>query len=251
MDDLIKFWKEEEKVPVEGWVFPHTEERVIEEDPPWDYMARARELLADSTSVCDLETGGAERLLEMRDVWPPKVVALEAYPPNVKLAHERLEPLGASLIDAKTGTNLPIPLEDESFELILNRHSGFNPAELFRVLKPGGTFYTQQVHGWMIHDLLWAFDAPLPWPEAVPEVNVPLLKRAGFEIVDAQDWTGKITFTDVGAIVYYLTTVPWMVRDFSVDSHLDYLIALQKRIEVEGTLKFDTKKYMIEAYKPI
>lgn len=251
MDELIKFWKEEEQVPVVGWTFPHMEGRILEDVEPWSYMQRAKELMVKADSVCDLETGGAERLIEMQDVWPKTVVATEAYPPNVKLARERLDPLGATLIDTKTSTVLPIPLEDESFDLIINRHSSFNPAELWRVLTPGGTFYTQQVHGYMIHDLLAAFNAPIPWPEATPEINVPLLEAAGFEIIESEDWTGKITYTDVGAIVYYFKTVPWMIEGFSVDTHLDYLIALQKRLETEGSLQFETKKYMIEAQKPI
>ena len=43
------------------------------------------------------------------------------------------------------GENLPLP--DESFDLVINRHESFDPFEVYRILKPGGLFITQQVGG--------------------------------------------------------------------------------------------------------
>jgi hypothetical protein len=75
------------------------------------------------------------------------------------------------------------------------------------------------------------------------------LKAASLEIVDTQEWSGQLAFTDVGAIVYYLKAVPWLVSGFSVESHLKYLLNLQKRLENNETLTFVARKYLIEAYK--
>ncbi len=36
-------------------------------------------------------------------------------------------------------------------------------------------------------------------------------------------WSGKITYYDVGAIVYSLKTTPWLVNNFSVNTHLKYI----------------------------
>jgi len=118
-----------------------------------------------------------------------------------------------------------------------------------RILSPGGTFLTQQIHGLWAHDLLAAFDAEPQWTEAVPETNVPRLRAAGLDIVDAQDWSGKFSFSDVGAIVYYLRAVPWLVPGFSVETHLEYLLALQRRIESGEGLEYVARKYLIEAHK--
>jgi hypothetical protein len=40
-----------------------------------------------------------------------------------------------------------MPFSAESFDLVLNRHGGFNPRELSRVLSPGGTFFIEAVKG--------------------------------------------------------------------------------------------------------
>ncbi|MCB0111751.1 MAG: GNAT family N-acetyltransferase, partial [Caldilineaceae bacterium] len=251
VDDRIEFWKQEEQAPFAGWDFSYLDGRMLEEDVPWSYETRAQELMRQVTALLDMDTGGGERLLEMRSAWPDRVVATEAYPPNLKLARERLAPLEVTVLDVDVSNELAMPFADGEFGLILNRHSAFNSHEIARVLAPGGHFLTQQVHGLYAHDLLDAFGVAPLWPDAKPEFYLPLLQAAGLEIVMSEDWTGKLTFTDVGALVYYLKAVPWTVPGFSVATHLDQLLALQQRLEREGALVFAAKKYIIDARKPL
>ena len=248
---LIKNWKFEEAQPFTGWDFSYLEGRMLEEQPPWSYSARAAELMKQSASVLDLDTGGGERFLKLREYWPQKVVATEHYPPNFRLATERLSPFSAEVIDVELSDFGRMPFEDAEFELILNRHAAFNPDEVARVLTLGGTFLTQQVHGLWAVDLLAAFDAKPQWPDATPEKYLPRLQAAGLEIVNHQDWSGELTFTDVGAIVYYLKAVPWLVPGFSVESHFKYLLALQEQLNNKKSLTFSVRKYLIEARKPM
>lgn len=57
-----------------------------------------------------------------------------------------------------------------------------------------------------------------------------------------------MTFTDVGALVYYLKAIPWLVPGFSVTTHLEPLLQLQERLEAGDTgLSFPTRSYLIEA----
>src|SRR5215216_1356439 len=248
---LIENWKLEEQQPFIGWDFSYLEDRMIEEQPDWSYSARAAELMKQSSSVLDPDTGGGERFLKLRKYWPQKVVATEHYPPNFKLATERLTPFGAEVVDIQLSDFGPMPFSDGEFDLVLNRHAAFNPYEVARVLTLNGTFLTQQVHGLWAVDLLAAFDAEPQWPDATPEKYMTRLKEAGLEIVNHQDWSGELTFTDVGAIVYYLKAVPWLVPGFSVESHSKYLFKLQKQLQNKKSLTFSARKYLMEARKPI
>lgn len=248
-ETLIKNWKFEEQQPFVGWDFSYLEGRMLEEQPGWSYSSRATELMRQSSSVLDLDTGGGERFLKLREHWPPKVVATEHYPPNFKLATERLSPFGAKVIDVQLSDFGLMSFADAEFDLVLNRHAAFNPDEVARVLNVGGTFLTQQVHGLWAVDLLAAFDAKPQWPDATPEKYLPRLKAAGLEIINHQDWSGELTFTDVGAIVYYLKAVPWLVPGFTVESHLQYLLNLQARLQNNERLTFSARKYLIEARK--
>jgi SAM-dependent methyltransferase len=247
---LIGAWKQEEQKSFSGWDFSYLDGRMLEEDHPWSYTSRAIELLQRSSSVIDLGTGGGERFLGMRTYWPKKVCVTEEYPPNFKLATERLTPFGVRVVDVGQNIDEPMPFTDGEFDLVLNRHSGFNPKEIARILSPGGVFLTQQVHGLSLSDLLSRFESSPPWSFATPEFFVPRLQVAGLVIKTLNEWSGKLSFTDVGALVYYLKAVPWVVSGFSVDTHKDYLFSLQRQLEQGEPLDFTNKRYLIEAVKP-
>jgi hypothetical protein len=84
-DHLVEAWKREEDRPFTGWDFSYLHGRMLEEQPPW--------------SLLDMGTGGGERLLALREHWPPHVAVTEDYPPNVKLVTERLAPLGVRIVE--------------------------------------------------------------------------------------------------------------------------------------------------------
>lgn len=246
---LIVSWKLEEQIPFTGWDFSHLDDQMIEEQAPWSYSTRASELMRRASAVLDIGTGGGERFLKLKESWPKKVVVTEDYPPNFKLATERLAPLGVRVVEVPLTRCGAMPFTDGEFDLVLNRHSGFNVDEVARILAPGGVFLTQQVHGLWAEDLIAAFGATPQWPDATPELYMPLLKAAGLTITDLQEWSGKLTFMDVGAIVYYLKAVPWLVPGFSVEAHSKHLLALQSRLEGGESLSFSARKYLIEAHK--
>ncbi len=175
----------------------------------------------------------------------------EDYAPNVKLATERLTALGVQVQDVPLTNHDPMPFADGEFDLVLNRHSGFNSAEVARILTPGGAFLTQQIHGLWAQDLLAAFDAEPPWPEATLANYVPKLEAEGLKVVTAEEWSGKLAFCDVGAIVYYLKTVPWLVPGFTVETHVDYLLKLQSRLEDGEELAFEARKDWSEAHRAL
>lgn len=248
--ELVEMWLREERQPFTGWDFSHLEGRLAGEREPWSYLDRAAELMGRSSSMVDLDTGGGERLLRLREHWPSRVVATEDYAPNFELASERLTPLGVEVARAPVTDTGPLPFGDGEFDLVLNRHAQFNPGEVARVLSPEGTFLTQQVHGMSLWDLQAAFDVSPPFPENSPAKYVPKLEAAGLVMEAVEEWEGRMAFLDVGAIVYYLKAVPWDVPGFTVKTHLRYLLALQERLEAGEELSFHTARFLLEARKP-
>jgi SAM-dependent methyltransferase len=248
-NELLESWLKEEIQPFKGWDFSYLSKRVIEEQPHWNYAQRVAELMDSTNSVVDLGTGGGERLLDLRPHWCKRTVAIEDYPPNVRLSHERLEPLGVPVIEAVSNELVALPFASGTFDLVINRNTAFHPSDVARVLSSGGTFLTNQVHGLTLLDLLTAFGATPQWAEATPEKYIPLLETAGMAIVDVQNWRGKTRFSDVGALVYYLKAIPWLVPDFNVKAYKDVLFKLQEQLEVNGELAFESRLYLIEARK--
>jgi SAM-dependent methyltransferase len=186
--------------------------------------------------------------MELRDAWPARVTVTEEYPPNFQLATDRLTPLGVRVASVRLTEIDPLPFGDAEFDVVLNRHSAFNCAEVARVLAPGGTFLTQQVHGRSAEELQAAFGVEPLWPDASPDRYVPRLAEAGLDMVNVLTWTGRVTFSDVGALVYYLRAVPWIVPGFSVATHQESLLRLQQRLDAgQAVLTFPMRLYLIEA----
>ena len=148
-EDLVA---EGESVPVAGWAFSWFEGRASEERPPWGYarlLAARMAALADvpGAAALDLQTGGGEVLATV-PVGPPTLIATESWPPNVELARRRLARLGVTVVPMADELD-DLPFADRSFDLVVSRHPvGIRWDEVARVLRPGGTYLSQDVgHG--------------------------------------------------------------------------------------------------------
>jgi len=93
------------------------------------------------------------------------------------------------------------------------------------------------------------FDSKPKWPKNTLKNVRKYIANAGFKITKAHEWTGKVTFKDAGAIVYFLKAIPWIADDFSVNKHLTILKKLHKKIEKEGSLSYASKRFIILAEK--
>ena len=151
--ELKAIWKNEEKAAhIHGWDFSHIYGRYeAEMDLPWDYEKIIKQYLNDDMNILDYDTGGGEFLLSLKHP-VHKTAATEGYQPNVELCKERLLPLGIAFRECDNPAN--IPFENESFDVIINRHGDFNAKELYRLLNKGGIFITEQVGGDNDRDLV-------------------------------------------------------------------------------------------------
>jgi SAM-dependent methyltransferase len=245
-DDLLDQWRRDAAAPFEGWDFSYLKDRMVEAEPPWSYLVLARTAVAGAHDILDVATGGGEIFASLAP-FPGRATAVEGHAPNVAVARARLNPLGVSVFRGSTRTGMPFV--DAAFDLVLNRHGGFRPAEMHRILKPGGLILTQQVGGDNLADLVEAFGARLVRPEHTRARVREELVTLGFEVRVAREWRGPVEFSDVGAIVYFLKAIPWVVEGFQVDRDLERLRTLQARLESGGSLRFTYTRFLIEAVK--
>lgn len=242
----------EAAVPFQGWDFSYLTGRMLEDAPPWDYRAIVTAALPAATALLDLGTGGGEFLASLAPL-PPQTWATEGYPPNVPVAQARLAPLGVTVVQVGVADAAPLPFAASSFDLIINRHEAYDVAELWRVLRPGGTFVTQQVGGSYGEDLRRFLGAPEPrsryhfWTLASAQQQ---LADAGFSVQQAAEAFPALRFTDAGAVAYYLSAVPWELPDFSVERYWPRLAALQQQCVVAGSFATQMHYFVLVATKP-
>ena len=143
MSEFERLKKEAEEAIFRGWDFSFLEGRFIEKDMSWNYEEVVKSKIKKLDILLDMGTGGGEFLSSLKGFLPLKTFATEGYKPNVEIAKNTLEPLK---IDVKEIDNdETLPFENNTFDLIINRHESFSARELNRILKRGGIFITQQV----------------------------------------------------------------------------------------------------------
>lgn len=249
-EQFYKIWKAEEAIAhVHGWDFSHIDGRYEEEASlPWDYRAAILSHLRPEMQILDIDTGGGEFLLSLGHPCA-NTAAMENYPPNVALCTEKLPPLG---IDFRPGDGGGIyPFEDSRFDMVINRHGDFSPREIFRILKPGGLFITQQVGAENDRELvaLLCGSTPLPFPEQYLSVTAEKFRAAGFEIVAQQEAFCPIRFFDVGALTWFARIIQWEFPGFSVDTHFEALLNAQRRLDEKGCLEGRIHQFFLIARK--
>lgn len=244
-DDLVA---EAAAVPVTGWDFSWLDGRATEERPPWGYQRLMGDRMAHASVALDLQTGGGEVLAGVPRLAPTTVVT-EGWPPNLRRAADNLRPRGVTVVAA--ADQPPFPLRANTFDLVVSRH----PVrawweEIARVLAPGGTYLSQEVGQASVAELVEFFLGPQPWRDRDPEHARAMAESAGLEVTDLRTARLRTEFHDIGAVVYFLRKVIWMVPDFTVAAYHAELQALHEKITADGPFVATTTRFLIEARKP-
>ncbi|MFG2102833.1 class I SAM-dependent methyltransferase [Micromonospora echinaurantiaca] len=235
--------------PVEGWAFDWLAGRATEERPPWGYARLVADRMASADAALDVDTGGGEVLAEVPH--PPRLlVATEGWPPNVLVARRVLRRVGGSVVAVTP--DAPLPFRDAAFDLVVSRHPVRTDwAETARVLRPGGTFLSQQIGPGTVRELSEAILGPLPPPaERHPEQAVAAARAAGLTVVDLRQATLRTVFHDIAAVVWFLRKVVWTVPGFTVGRYRPQLARLHHRIRAEGPFVAHARRFLIEAHRP-
>lgn len=242
---------EAEAVSVAGWDFSWLDGRATEQRPSWGYQRLMGERMASASAALDIQTGGGEVLAGVETL-PPLTVATESWPPNIDKATRLLHPRGVAVVVDEDEP--PLPFGAGAFDLVVSRHPVSTWwKEIARVLRPGGTYLSQQVGPASVFEVVEFFLGPQP-PEVrrgrQPEDAQELAEAAGLEVVELRSESLRTEFFDVGAVIYFLRKVIWMVPGFTVEQYRDRLRDMHELIQAEGPFLAHTTRFLIEARKP-
>lgn len=248
---LLKAWLHEEEIAhIHGWDFSHIRGKYEEQrDLLWNYEELVRQYLRPEMKLLDIDTGGGEFLLSLNHPYA-NLAATENYPPNIGLCEKVLSPLGIDFRAADGGGILPFA--DQSFDMVINRHGNFWPEEIWRVLKNGGVFLTQQVGAENDRELveLLLKDVPaLPFPDQYLRIAQAAFESAGFSIIKGQETFGLIKFWDVGALVWFARIIEWEFPGFNVRDCLENLYRAQEILDSKGVIEGRTHRFLLIAKK--
>jgi SAM-dependent methyltransferase len=236
---------------VTGWDFSWLDGRATEERPPWGYQKLMGERIGRAALTLDIQTGGGEVLAGVPQRAGKAMIATESWPPNIKRAQENLRAKGVIVVADEDRP--PLPFADGTFDLVTSRHpveAHWN--EIARVLAPGGTYLSQQVGPDSGHEVYDFFLGPQPLGQSDREPGLAQARagKAGLEVVDLRTAELKMEFFDVGAMVYFLRKVIWLVPDFNIENYRGRLKALHEQIQAGGAFAARSRRFLIEARKP-
>lgn len=227
-----------------GWKFG-VDARHLGPPLPWDYEDHVRGFARGVTSVLDMGTGGGERLAALRDALPELVVATEGWSVNAPVARARLAPLG---VDVVLAAEEVLPFATNAFDLIINRHSSVDPAEVARVLRPGGAFVSQQVGRANWKELAPHFPRLNDWGDQLGQYSQGF-RDLGFNVT-VHEHRERVAVPSLGEFVYMLSVASWTIPDFDVERDVDALLALERDCLTEEGFVVTEDRYLLTARKP-
>ena len=239
-----------ERVDLGDWDFSVLDGRATEERPEWGYTQLMAQRLASVNSALDIDTGTGAVLAEAA-VLPPQMVAVEAWPPSLARARERLGPRGVEVVASAPGA--PLPLAEASFDLVTSRHPvAPDLPEIARVLAPGGSYLAQHVGQASAFELIEFILGPQPTTRAGrdPEADAATATARGLTMVQLRKARCRMEFHDIGAVVLTLRLCPWWVADFTVERHRQRLQDLDALIRRDGSFVAHSTRVLFEARKP-
>ena len=246
INELKSIWQAEEQAAFSGWDFSHLDGRWKEEPLSWDYGTLLSNYLKPHLKLLDMGTGGGEFLLTLKHTYQNTSVT-ESWEPNNLLCKERLEPLGICV--KKVTEDTCLPFDDNTFDIIINRHESYHLPEIKRICKPNGLFITQQVGGSNDNDLsqrlIDHFSTMFPDFDLAHQRNAFL--NYDFDILFQKEEFKKTYFYDVGAVVYFVKILPWEFPGFSVDSAFEALLQLHSELLSKGYIAATTHRFVLIA----
>jgi len=237
-----------------GWRAGFLQGRYVAGEPPWTWRGLARPLVQRSESMLDMGTGDGAVLAGLGPL-APLTVAYEEWMPTVPAAVGTLRPLGVHVVVALGSADnvgpqriVPrLPFADASFDLILNRHEAFDARDVLRLLGPDGIFVTQQVGRDEVASVRALLDLPTEgrgWDLAEAVLQV---EAAGLSVVDAAEARPVSRFTDIGALVAYLRSVPWEVPEFELERFRPQLERVHYRCAGNGNVETVGHRFYLTA----
>ena len=238
-----------------GWDFSDIIDtgRMEEDSFDWSYAQTVSSLFADTETLLDIGTGGGELLSSLSPL-PARTYATESYPPNVEIAREKLISLGVEVVYIPENPQPPyndrLPFEESFFDLVISRHNAYCPGEIHRVLKENHLFITEQIGALSCANLLLDLsgnDRMLNHWNLMSAVRE--LEENSFKIVSKKEHIVPVRFYDIGAIVYYLKAIPWLIEDFTPAKYEKQLRFIDSIIYSRGYYQTLSHGFLVVAEK--
>lgn len=233
-----------------GWDFSQIDSRMKSYGKKWNFTRILRDYVNKKTVLLDLGTGGGEMLLGIAP-FVKKAYGIDHSESMVKTAKNNLRKSLLKDVEFKFADTKKIPFLDKSFDVVSCRHAPFYVKEVFRVMKPGGIFITQQVGEKDKQNIKKIFGRGQSFGEKAGTLMnhyVKELKYSGFKIIRRGIYNATEYYANMEDMIFLLRNTP-IIPDFDTKNDEKNLRKLEKKYGSKKGIKTNSYRFIIIAEK--
>lgn len=192
-------------------------------DPvPWSYCEIARRYLSPLHRVLDIGTGNGELFLALAEHFGSGV-GIDADPELIAIAGQNTPPAVSCRVKFLAMDAEALEFPDGAFDVVLCHHAPAYPAEVARVLRPGGVFITQQIGARHHHNITALFgcgpdgrytrdpaQTVAAWADAFAALGCVVRARGEYDV--------PCYYRDIASLLGWMRAIP-VPEDFAIERH--------------------------------
>ena len=240
----------QETAKLRGWDFSQV--RAVEEGSRIDYPKVVKSHLERNKTLLDIGTGGGERL----EAFAPKVREAIGIDIDRKMIKTTAENIGKSSLH---NVNLilcdseKMPIAGAHIDIVIDRHAPFNPKEVSRILKLGGTFITQQVSEGDKRNFKEVFQRGQSYGEKSGTLKrryLTELREASIRITEERTVNTTEYFESMDDVIFLLANTP-IIPDFNFKKEQDKLKKIEEKFKTNKGIRTNSERFLIVGSKSV
>jgi len=232
-----------------GWDFSHL--KTTKTGQGWDFFQKVLKKAKSNDLILDIGTGGGERILKIAKQFK-SVYAIDHTQSMIDTAKKNLRKTKLDNVKFLLMDSKKLDFPDNYFDIVTNRHCDFNPTEVFRVLKTGGYFFTQQVSEGDQMNIKRAFGRGQIYGTldgTLKNKYLKQLKASGFKKISSYDYNSKVIYKTDKDYIFLLRYTPTIPEFGKKKEDFEILRKFIKGNKTDKGIETNSKRFMIVAVK--
>lgn len=232
-----------------GWDFSHV--KSTEEGQGWDFYHEVLKKSKSKNIILDIGTGGGERILKIashfKSVYGIDYSQSMIDTANKNLSKTKLHNVKFSLMDSSS-----LDFLDNYFDIITDRHCDFSASEVFRKLRKGGYFMTQQVSEDDQINTKKAFGRGQSYgvkDGTLKNKYLRELREAGFKDIKSCEYNSDVYYKTDEDYIFILRNTPTIPNFGNEPKDFEILKNFVEDNKTEKGIKTNSKRFLIIAQK--
>ena len=232
-----------------GWDFSHIKK--LEEGKSWNFFQEVTKKMKRGDVLLDIGTGGGEKILGVANK-AKFIYGIDHSRSMITTARRNLKKSGYKNFKFLLMNSSKLEFPDNFFDVVTDRHCSFTATEVYRVLKNGGYFLTQQVSEGDQLNVKIAFRRGQAYgikDGTLKEKYLSELDKVGFKNIDSFDYSSRIYYKMDNDYIFVLRFTPTIPMFGKEKKDFEILREFIQKNRTKKGIETNSKRFIIIAQK--